>query len=364
MKVLSAASALLGVSLLRFAPDTTGIKVQDYNRLPLTWDLATSQNAISNTGNSWWSSSYIHASNGRNYFLVSHVGNPGVGFYRYSILDIDDPSYYRQYSLGGTESDPISDHVIGANITLPTYGFQALDAGDTLQSMRTWSTSGFIFDLTFNLSSAIIVNGGSGTFTWGPYLTYEWSMPAGITTGSFVVNDTRLTIDPERSLTWYDRQLVWGAEGSAAAHNWTWFQLHFDDDDNNNNNNNAQSGRASRKISAWIWNYEDNARIQFATIRDIPGEQHVVPLTQFTPGSRVWTSPDCGGPYHLDWTIALEDGTELDIATARPDQLFCGPTDPTPPAYEGFVTFTGVDGDGRPVSGFGLVEITLSNLDN
>lgn len=107
---------------------------------------------------------------------VSHVGNPGPGYYRYSILDISNPSYYQQYAYQGSEADPVSAHISGANITLPTYGFEAVDPADTLAAMRTWSTSGFEFDLTFELSSPVILNGGSGTFTWGPYLTYEWSL--------------------------------------------------------------------------------------------------------------------------------------------------------------------------------------------
>ncbi|KAL4777844.1 hypothetical protein BDW60DRAFT_221425 [Aspergillus nidulans var. acristatus] len=356
--------SLVLVLALDFEPDTQGFNVHDYERLPLMLDLATSQSIVAAAGNSWWTSSYIHASDNKPYFIVSHVGNPGPGYYRYSILDISNPNYYQQYAYQGSETDPVSAHISGANITLPTYGFEAVNPADTLAAMRTWSTSGFEFDLTFELSSPVILNGGSGTFTWGPYLTYEWSLVGGITTGNFVVNDTRLTIDPVRSLTWYDRQVVFASGldpgGSAASQNWTWFQLHYDRPEHRNNKKNSQF-RPS-KISVWIWDYDTEPRVQFATVHgseQIAGQQQVLPVTEFTPSGRTWTSPGCGGTYPLDWTIALPDGTRLYIEAIRDDQEFCNASQPFQPTYEGFVSFKGFDGVGNSVvsingNGFGL----------
>ncbi|KAL4792804.1 hypothetical protein BDV19DRAFT_400372 [Aspergillus venezuelensis] len=353
-------------------------RASDNEHLPLSWDLATSQQPIANAGNSWWSSSYIYASDGRQYFIVSHVGDPLLGFYRYSVLDIQNPENYRQYSVTGTESDPIGAHIHGANITLPTYGFEAVNPSDPLQSMRTWSTSGVEFDLTFDLSSPVIINGGSGTFTWGPFLTYEWSLVGGTTKGSFTINNTQLSIVPERSLTWYDRQVVWlptttsAPPGTSAAHNWTWFQLHYHDDDDRLTHLNH--GSRPSKVSAWIWDYADSPRVQFATTLQESGQassgpgwqpqQQVIRITEFTPSNRVWTSPGCGGSYHLDWTVKFQDGTELFISALRDDQEFCDTDsgDHFQPTYEGYITFVGADGFGRPVSGYGLVEICLANI--
>ncbi|RDW90788.1 uncharacterized protein DSM5745_02563 [Aspergillus mulundensis] len=344
-----------------FTPDTHGFDVNDYKHLPLTLDLATSQRAVPSAGNSWWTSSYIRTLDDRSYFIVSHVGNPGVGFYRYSILDINNPEYYQQYAYTGTTADPVSAHIDGANVTLPTYGFEAINPADTLAGMRTWSTSGFEFNLSFEFSSPVILNGGSGTFTWGPYSTTEWSLVAGVTRGSFVVDNVQLTIDPERSLTWYDRQIVWipADAGPAASHNWTWFQLHFDHEDGHR----GEKTRPS-KISAWIWDYADNPRVQFATTHSSSaGQQQVMPLTEFSPSnSRTWTSPGCGGTYPLEWDIALADGMRLRIEVIRDEQEFCNPEQPFQPTYEGFVSFHGIDGDGNEVGGFGLVEVCLENI--
>ncbi|KAL4996979.1 hypothetical protein BDV10DRAFT_186637 [Aspergillus recurvatus] len=81
-----------------FEPVIQGFCIHDYKHLPLALDLATSQSRVAATGNPWWTSSYIHALDDRPYFIVSHVRNPGPGFYRYSILDISNPNYYQQYA--------------------------------------------------------------------------------------------------------------------------------------------------------------------------------------------------------------------------------------------------------------------------
>ncbi|KAL4762005.1 uncharacterized protein BDW70DRAFT_159304 [Aspergillus foveolatus] len=312
--------------------------------LPLALDLATSRSVVAAAGNSWWTSSYIYASDNRPYFIVSHA-------------------------YQGSETDPVSAHISGANITLPTYGFEAMDPADTLAAMRMWSTFGLEFDLTFELTSPAILNGDSGTFTWGPYLTYEWTLVGGITTGNFVVNNTRLTIDPVRSLTWYDRQVVFASGldpgGSAASQNWTWFQLHYNRPEHRNNKKISQF-RPS-KISVWIWDYDSNARVQFATVHgseQLAGQQQVLSVTEFTRSGRTWISPECGGTYPLDWTIALPDGTRLFIEAIRDDQEFCNASRPFQPTYEGFVSSKGVDGVGNNVGGFGLVEVCCRIYDD
>ncbi|KAL4797072.1 hypothetical protein BDV19DRAFT_397908 [Aspergillus venezuelensis] len=339
-------------------------------KLPLTYDLATSQNIQFNViGNSWWTSSYIHASDGKVYFIVSHIGSPQSGFWRYSILDIENPEYYKQCSLAGSELDPITNYIHGANITLPSYGFEAVEPDNTLKGMRTWSTSGIEFDLTFDFSSPVIINGVTGTYKWGLFFTYQWSLVGGVTKGTFKVEDEELSIDPERSLTWYDRQIVLPSAttplepGLAGSQNWTWFQLHYHTDDHKH-----EGTPSASKVSAWIWDYADEPRVQFAsTIQDQGSEggvqQHVMSITEFIQSDRTWTSPCSGGTYPLNWTVKFQDGTEVLVSTIRDDQEFCSPENLFQPTYEGYITFRGTDGKGNQISGFGLVEVCLQNID-
>jgi hypothetical protein len=89
--------------------------------------------------------------------------------------------------------------------------------------MRTWSSiSGAEFDLSFELSSPALLNGGLGSFQGGRSIVNEWSMPAGRTTGWLSLNRTKVTVNTQKSLTWYDRQF------NGAPPGWSWFQLHVD----------------------------------------------------------------------------------------------------------------------------------------
>lgn len=63
----------------------------------MTYDLAATQMNASDTpaaGGSFWSSSFVHASNGHDYMVVSHVlaGFGGGSIYRASVTDMTDPS--------------------------------------------------------------------------------------------------------------------------------------------------------------------------------------------------------------------------------------------------------------------------------
>ncbi|RAK79145.1 uncharacterized protein BO72DRAFT_53502 [Aspergillus fijiensis CBS 313.89] len=349
--------AIIIPGVLGFRAETGGLLEETLNLpLPMIQNLSTSNSFVPNTTNSWWSSSYIHASNNHDYLIVSQCLLMNAGLYRGSILDITEPSFYRQFERFAT--GPLTDPGLSSggilNITFEQYGFHTTNYDDPLQELRTWSAvEGVEFDIRFHLSTPVILNGGTGLFQWGSELTHEWSMPAGLTLGSFVVNGSRLTIDPTRSLTWYDRQLMWPNTLAKVANkaNWTWFEVHLDD---NSHNNNAPTGRAD-KLSIWVWDTTDHRRTQFATACHRPGIHQVLPVTAFVPSRRTWTSPASKATYPLDWVVTLWDGTTLSISSVRPDQELCDATGLSP-TYEGYIQVNGFDGDGRMISGYGLVE--------
>ncbi|RAH49708.1 uncharacterized protein BO95DRAFT_438921 [Aspergillus brunneoviolaceus CBS 621.78] len=349
--------AIIIPGVLGFRAETGGLLEETLNLpLPMIQNLSTSNSFVPNTTNSWWSSSYVHASNNHDYLIVSQCLLMNAGLYRGSILDITDPSFYRQFERFAT--GPLTDPGLSSggilNITFEQYGFHTTNYDDPLQELRTWSAvEGVEFDIRIHLSTPVILNGGTGLFQWGSELTHEWSMPAGLTLGSFVVNGSRLTIDPTRSLTWYDRQLMWPNTLAKVANkaNWTWFEVHLDD---NSHNNNAPTGRAD-KLSIWVWDTTDHRRTQFATARHRPGIHQVLPVTAFVPSRRTWTSPVSKATYPLDWVVTLWDGTTLSISSVRPDQELCDATGLSP-TYEGYIQVNGFDGDGRMISGYGLVE--------
>jgi kievitone hydratase len=118
---------------------------------------------------SFWSSSFIHASNKHDYMLISHTmpnvtSGPSTGYYHGSLVDITDPSFYVQSVFNANSS-------IGAsptfNLTYDHYGYEALSADQT-SVLHTWSTMPELtFDLTIDGTSTTLLDGAVGTFYFG-----------------------------------------------------------------------------------------------------------------------------------------------------------------------------------------------------
>ncbi|KAB8231222.1 hypothetical protein BDV23DRAFT_169963 [Aspergillus alliaceus] len=336
-----------------FRPETGGLQYERLTEpIQLRQELGASQGVDPKAGNSWWSSSYLHASDDHDYLIVSHASTQSpttsTVIFRASILDINDTTYYRQVSWksnsfsgsGHVQEGPLNGHS-------KYFGFAIDDPANLLGPMRTWCISDQVeFNITFELSAPIILNGGIGTFPFGNEVTFEWSMPAGITNGYFVKQRKILEIDNARSMTWYDRQLIWPSDltDGPVMSGWTWFELHVDE----------------LKLSIWIWDTFDGRRFQFATVREEPGVHQVVAVTQFTPSSHQWTSPVSDATYSLEWVVSLADGTSLKVSSVREDQEIYSMEEKVG-TYEGYVEVTGTR-DEHTISGYGLVEIIPASI--
>jgi predicted secreted hydrolase len=279
--------------------------------------------------------------------LISHTmpnvtHGSSTGYYRGSLIDTTDPSFYIQSVFNANSSVGISPTF---NLTYDHYGYEALSADQT-SVLHTWSTiPELTFDLTIYGTSTALLDGAVGTFYFGTEMpVYEWGMPACQTSGTIQVNGETLTVDPSQSFTWYDRQ--WGG---GVVSNWTWFQIHLGTEDKNND--------APVKASIWIIDPVDGSRIQFATVRREDGIQEVIPVSSFiTRTERVYHSPVFGLVYPLDWLISLADGTDLTVSSIRPDQQMVGDS-LVSTVYEGFVNVTINDKKGKEYTTFGVVEM-------
>jgi hypothetical protein len=263
-----------------------------------------------------------------------------TGFYRGSLVDITDPSFYAQSVVSINSTVGASSEF---NFTYDHYAYEALSADQT-SKLRTWSTMPNVtFDLTIDGTSTALLDGAVGTFYFGTdVLVSEWGMPACQTSGTFVVDGETLTVDPSRSLTWYDRQ--WGG---GIVSNWTWFELHLELDNE------------PVKASIWIIDPVDAPRIQFATLRYQDGVQEVVAVSSFVAQTeRVYDSGVFGLVYPLDWVVSLADGTELTVSSIRPDQQMVGDS-LVSTVYEGFTNVLVNDKKGRKSSAFGVVEMVI-----
>ncbi|KAL7791480.1 hypothetical protein V8C37DRAFT_157913 [Trichoderma ceciliae] len=332
-----------------FSPQTSGIASGGLNNYPTPYNLSTSQtnHDPASTNSSFWCSSLIHGSNGRDYLVISHVlaGLPVAGsfvnIYRASMLDLEDTSQYSQFARIPTAAETYGPTGI-LNFTTSDFAFGSTSATDALSSIRTYShVAGLEYDLTFDLSSAPLLNAGPGAFHVNGGAGFQWSMPAGKTTGWISVNGTQVNVDTNRSLTWYDRQ--WGAVPT----NFTWFQVHIPG---------GSDGTEVELYSIWAWNDVVNGDKAFATRRTgEQAEQSVVPIDWKVSSNRTYTSPATGITYPLDWTVAVLGGPELQLSSIRPDQEIQG-AGVFLLSYTGFLNVVATYPGGRQVPAFGVIE--------
>lgn len=285
----------------------------------------------------------MKSSNNTNYLLISHVllAVPGAGYYRASLLDLDTLSLYKQFYEPVVGISTSEDALF--KISVPSkYGFQAQDAAG-LPAFRTWgSNDGFSFNITFQPTSPMIYNAGAGGFPWGAGMTYQFSVPSALTTGTLQIGNHGevLTIDEDSSFTWFDRQ--WGP-GIPLTGNFTWFQLHF----------------GATKISIWATDSETPyQRSRFATIRHGDGSVDIRPIGFIPDYSSAYKSTRLQGlEYATAWTVTFlgPEGGELKIKSSRKDQEIVGSTG-LASSYTGYVTANGILG-GKAVEGFGATEI-------
>lgn len=302
--------------------------------LPVPYNLSTSQTNGIDAGesNSFWISSFLRGSNGHQYFLLSHVLDGSPASYRASVLDITNPSLRAQFSTSDTANTSLYSADTGVfNFTTSVFSFGATSDTDGLSKMRTWSNyNGVQFDLTFETSSPVLLNGGTGSFEATGGTGYEWSMPAGKTTGSLTLNGTTVTIDPLHSKTWYDRE--WGN----IPESWYWFEIHIEP---------TAAYPNGAVLSVWNWKDDISGNKNFATVRDdtTTGTQSVVPVTNFTLNTgSVWTSDHTGSKWAQDFELVLGDGTSLHISSIRDDQELWDEADAAAGGgFEGYMTVTG-----------------------
>ncbi|KAL2846382.1 hypothetical protein BJY01DRAFT_263342 [Aspergillus pseudoustus] len=342
LRAVALGSLIALVRAATYLPDSSCATCAGSNSLPVPFNLSASQTDIldEGTSNSFWISSFLLGSDGHKYFVISHALDGSPASYRASILDVTNPSIRVQFSTADTANTSLySDTGVFSFIT-SNFTFGATNHADGLSKMRTWSNYNSVqFDLTFETSSPVLLNGGTGSFEVTGGVGYEWSMPAGKTTGSLTIDGTTITVDTAQSQTWYDRQ--WGN----IPQSWYWFEVHIEP---------MTDYPTGAVLSVWNWVDDISGDKNFATVREAPGIQRVVPVKNFSRNlNSVWTSTHTGHKYVQDFELLLEDGTSLSISSILEDQELWNESES---GFEGYMTVTGSYKGIPGVRGFAVSE--------
>ncbi|KXH65226.1 hypothetical protein CNYM01_13631 [Colletotrichum nymphaeae SA-01] len=315
-------------------------------RIPSLYNLTVDQ-----TSGSYWTSAFLTTTTGAQYLALSHILGP---ICKSSLLNLDTLEYKNHLEYGTTSqnSSASTSHDAAAPLLTGT-GFQ-ISAGngvcalgstsaDLISEMyTTGSTPDYAYNLTWQSTSKVILNGGNGAFTFGPGFanSTEWSVPAGKTSGTLTIGDSNetLEIDSTKSMIWYDHQ-----KGAGAPQKWTWFQLHFPN--------------SSTKASIWSYDFgaPSHQLYQFATVRVGEESQYVLPFDMETRGCGGWASPKSNITYPQHWKLNFENGDMLDIKSIKEDQEIYGFQQLSDTVYAGYVNVSGKF-LGSEV-GFGVVEM-------
>ncbi|KAH7129577.1 hypothetical protein B0J13DRAFT_679252 [Dactylonectria estremocensis] len=349
---------VLGRKFLRYHPEDLPVSYGDLDDVPGLFDLAASLTKAQNASvDSWWTSTYATSYNGDNYLVITHMIQQSSGVTtRSAVLDLTTYAYSQTQNI--SQNSTFYNPTTGlADLKGPGFTMKAISDTNPLVGFHVETNVPDVhINLTFNTRSPALVNGGTGAFVLSGILSYEWAIPEARTSGTLTVNGTEIELDPNHSITWFDRQ--WGGQtspivttkSSTGAASWHWFQLHI-----------SSCGSCSTTkvlLSGWVVTYENGPKAQFATVRQSPGVQQVLAISSMDATGRTWTSPYTNITYEQDFKLKLGDGSYFKLAVVTEDQEMHSDNGASP-AYEGYLEFTGIY-QGHAVSGFGLVEIVKS----
>jgi hypothetical protein len=332
------------------SPDDSDItRDGEYDHYPLNFNMSDTQfKGWTQIDGSFWINSFIHGSNGHDYYVASHVINyaseiPGLlPTYRASLLDVTEPSVYSnfvKFHQGNMTFWTPEGHF---NASFPNFGMEAISTDDPLKGLRTYcAVDGIEFDLTFNFTSPAMMNGALASYQVGGGTGWEYSVPRGATGGWLRVGGELIEVVTEKSFSWYDRQ--WGSLQDA----FDWVAINFEE----------SSWLDLSVMVAWNWKDKINGQKEFATIRSSStGRDSVVPITLTPSTTNVWMSPESGTVFPSEWLIEMDD-VEIVVTTPRADQVIEGPEGVIfPSQFSGYVEAVARKAGYPPVRGYASVD--------
>lgn len=215
-------------------------------------------------------------------------------------------------------------------------------APDGLPAMRLHAaTEGAAVDLTVRPVKPIVLQGDRGLDQKGPEpgnASYYYSMTRLATEGTVVVDGERYAVE---GLSWMDREWSTSALGPDQV-GWDWFALQLDD-------GHDLMYYQLRTRDGGVSPYSDGVLVgRDGAAKKIAAEAVVLDVRDH------WRSPRGDAVYPARWRLRIpSERLDLDVTPLLDDQEIDGLVR----YWEGAVRVTGT-ADGRPVSGYGYVELT------
>jgi predicted secreted hydrolase len=203
----------------------------------------------------------------------------------------------------------------------------------------------FSFDLTVRSAQPPAINGIDGVSQKAAgvgHASHYISLTRLITTGAVVIDGKRFAVE---GTSWMDHEFF-THQLEANQIGWDWFSLQFDD------------GSA---VMLFRLRRKDGSADPFSsgTYQDPRGRTVHLGLDDFSaiPG-KIWTSPDTGARYPVEWNIRIPSlGVDVSLTTPLPQQELTGNIPASPAYWEGAIDIDGVK-DNRRAHGAGYLEMT------
>ncbi|KAH8687046.1 hypothetical protein BGZ61DRAFT_354887 [Ilyonectria robusta] len=279
----------------RFQPDKHD--TWENKRIPSLIDLSEDQNS-----GSYWSSAFVTATTGQQFLLIHHQFS---NFCKSSLLDLQTLEYSKHTDTCEITNNTKVVTADSLSISFPNLSIIA-DVPDKISELQLYAKAP---DYSFSLdveakTSKVLLNGGNGVIAWGPgrVTCSHWSIPAARTSGTLTLGEKKpLTIDPSKSFTWYDHQIIQGAPS-----NFTWFEFHFPD--------------PNIRVSVWAYDWTASDSWRYATVRVGEETTLVLPLVLSVDWDNAWVSPWSGKKFPQSWTLKFDNGDYLQVKSVKEDQ--------------------------------------------
>jgi len=203
----------------------------------------------------------------------------------------------------------------------------------------------FSFDLSLKSEKPPVIHGENGVSQKAEGVgraSHYISLTRLISSGSVILDGQRFAVD---GTTWMDHEFFTNQLAPDQT-GWDWFSLQLD------NGSELMLYRLRRKDGS-VDPYSSG------TFIDPQGRGVHLAVHDFeaTPG-RIWTSPDTGGHYPVEWTVRVPAlGLEVALSTRLADQELTAKLHSAPVYWEGAIDISGTE-KAKPVKGVGYLEMT------